>query len=200
MKVTKSILKGQQGKWFFFFQFGSFFVFIKLRICGPLTKCARNFHARKHVKLHIKLCIHFLCFWFFTKIFMHNYIHMWKITTTIKLIIIWIIQYLSFKFIPFRFYIWNIVKTKSLSLVVKKWYPEYEYAQNAWHTKQSCSLWYKKQKPKVIITYFGMIQNYDKFSKWNIEFDKIYTLWEIDIYSTMISTKHMIYWGSYVYF
>jgi hypothetical protein len=45
-----------------------------------------------------------------------------------KIIIISIIQYLSFKFIPFRFYIWNMAKTKSLSLVVKKWYPNCEYA------------------------------------------------------------------------
>jgi hypothetical protein len=36
-----------------------------------------------------------------------------------------------------------------LSLVVKKWYPNYEYAQSAWHIKQSCSLWYKKPKLKV---------------------------------------------------
>ncbi len=26
------------------------------------------------------------------------------------------------------------------------------------------------------LTYLGMIQNYDKFSKWNIESGKIYTL------------------------
>jgi hypothetical protein len=45
-----------------------------------------------------------------------------------------------------------------------------------------------------------MIQNYDKFSRWNIEFGKIYTLWKIDTYSTMINIKHIIYWGNYVYF
>jgi hypothetical protein len=38
-----------------------------------------------------------------------------------------------------------------------------------------------------------MIQNYDKFSKWNANFDKIYTVWKIHIYSTMINTKHVIY-------
>jgi len=36
--------------------------------------------------------------------------------------------YLS-KFIPFRFCIWKIAKTKSLSHVVKKWYLDCEYAQ-----------------------------------------------------------------------
>jgi hypothetical protein len=52
---------------------------------------------------------------------------MWKITITMKIIIILIIQYLSFKFILFRFYIWKITKTKSLNPVVKKWYPNCEY-------------------------------------------------------------------------
>jgi len=63
----------------------------------------------------------------FTKIFMHNYIHMWKITTTMKIIIIWIIQYLSLKFIPFKFYVWKIAKTKSLNHVSKKGYHDCEY-------------------------------------------------------------------------
>jgi hypothetical protein len=56
-------------------------------------------------------------------------IHMWKIITTMKIIIIWIIQHLSLKFIPFRFYIWKIGKIKSFSLVIKKRYPNCEYAQ-----------------------------------------------------------------------
>jgi hypothetical protein len=34
-----------------------------------------------------------------------------------------------------------------------------------------------------------MIQNYDKFSRWNADFDKIYTLWKVPIYSTMINKK-----------
>jgi hypothetical protein len=59
---------------------------------------------------------------------------MWKITTTMKITIIWIIQYFSFKFIPIRFYIWKIAKTESLNLVVKKWYPNCEYA---WVVKKS---------------------------------------------------------------
>jgi len=45
-----------------------------------------------------------------------------------------------------------------------------------------------------------MIQNYDKFSKWNAKFGKIYTLQKIHIYLTMINTKYVIYWGNYMYF
>ncbi len=57
-----------------------------------------------------------------------------------------------------------------------------------------------KNKNLKQVTYFGMIQNYDKFSKWNVESGRIYTLWKIHIYSTMINTNHVIYWGNYVYF
>jgi hypothetical protein len=32
-----------------------------------------------------------------------------------------------------------------------------------------------------------MIQNYDKISKWSTKFGKIYTLWKIHIYPTMIN-------------
>jgi hypothetical protein len=32
------------------------------------------------------------------------------------------------------------------------------------------------------LAYFGMIQNYDKFSKWNVKFNKIYTLKNFHIY------------------
>jgi hypothetical protein len=35
--------------------------------------------------------------------------------------------------------------------------------------------------------YFGMIQNYDKISKWNAKFGKICTLWKIHIYPTMVN-------------
>ncbi len=34
----------------------------------------------------------------------------------------------SLKFIPFRFYIWKIAKTKSLNFVSKNEYPNCEYA------------------------------------------------------------------------
>jgi hypothetical protein len=44
-----------------------------------------------------------------------------------------------------------------------------------------------------------MIQNYDKISRWNVETDKIYTLWEIHVYFTMINTKHMILGQSCVF-
>jgi hypothetical protein len=40
-----------------------------------------------------------------------------------------------------------------------------------------------------------MIQNYDNFSKENANFNKISTL-----YSTITNTKHVIYWGNYMYF
>jgi hypothetical protein len=40
-----------------------------------------------------------------------------------------------------------------------------------------------------------MIQNYDKISRWNAKFGKIYTIWNFHIYSTMINTKYVIYLG-----
>jgi len=45
-----------------------------------------------------------------------------------------------------------------------------------------------------------MIKKYDKIFKWNIESSKIYKLWNFHIYSIMINTKHVIYWGNYAYF
>jgi hypothetical protein len=42
----------------------------------------------------------------------------------------------------------------------------------------------KKKIPKII-----NISWYDKFSRWNAKFDRIYTLWKIHIYSTMINKK-----------
>jgi hypothetical protein len=47
----------------FFFPFGWFFVCIKFRICGPIVsaKCARDFHAKKHVKLYIKTYVFIFC-------------------------------------------------------------------------------------------------------------------------------------------
>jgi len=57
-----------------------------------------------------------------------------------------------------------------------------------------------KEKNLKQLAYFRMIQNYDKFSKWNAECGRIYTLWKIHIYSTMINTKDVIYWGNYMYF
>jgi hypothetical protein len=34
-----------------------------------------------------------------------------------------------------------------------------------------------------------MIQNYDKFSRWNVESNRIYTRWKFHTYSTMINKK-----------
>jgi len=34
-----------------------------------------------------------------------------------------------------------------------------------------------------------MIQNYDKFSRRNVKYGRIYTLWNFHIYSTMINKK-----------
>jgi hypothetical protein len=48
-------------------------------------------------------------------------------TTTMKMIIIWITQYLSIKIILLKFYIWKITKTKFLSHMSKKGYHDYEY-------------------------------------------------------------------------
>jgi len=129
LKATTSILKGQQGKWFFFFHLVGFLYPLALEFATPsVNKMCRKFSCKKTCKVVYKsLCTYFLHLWFFTKIFMHNYVHMWKITTTMKIIIIWIMQYFSLKFIPFSFYIWKIVKTKSLSPVVKKWYLDCQY-------------------------------------------------------------------------
>jgi hypothetical protein len=132
LKATKSILKAQQAKWFFFSPIWLIFCIHRFRICDPKvsTKCAGNFHAKKHVKLYIKTYVFIFCISdFLPKIFMHNYICMWKIIT---------IQYLSLKFIPFRFHSWKIKKTKSMSFVFKAWYPNYERAHmysslHHWH-------------------------------------------------------------------
>jgi len=43
-----------------------------------------------------------------------------------------------------------------------------------------------------------MIQNYDKFSRRNAKSSKLYTHLNFHIYSTMINTKNVIYWGNYM--
>jgi hypothetical protein len=77
---------------------------------------------------------------------MRNYIRMWKITTTMQIIIIWIIKYFSLKFIPCRFYIWKIAKTKSLSHVFKKEYLNYEYAHEQVQHSSKPALMMKHKK------------------------------------------------------
>jgi hypothetical protein len=111
LKATESILKGLQAKYvFIFFHLVVFFYSLGLEFVAPsVGKMYGKFSCRETcLVVHKNLCIHFLHFWFFNKIFMHNYIHMWKTTTTMKNIIIWIIQCLSLNFIPFRFCIWKI--------------------------------------------------------------------------------------------
>jgi hypothetical protein len=65
--------------------------------------------------------------------------------------------------------------------------------------EQSCDLWYKKLKIKVV-NIFSMIWNYDKFSKWNVEFGKICTLLDNSIYSRRVNRNHVIYWVNFRYF
>jgi hypothetical protein len=50
-----------------------------------------------------------------------------------------------------------------------------------------------------MLTCFGMIWNYDNFSKRNIRSGKIYALSKNNIYSNLIAKKHKTYWGNYKY-
>jgi hypothetical protein len=129
LKAIESILKGQQGKWFFFPHLVDILYSLSLEFVVPsVGKMWRKFSCKKACQVVYKsLYTHFLHFWFLTKISMHNYICMWQNHHHHENII-WIIQYLSFKFILFKFYIWKIIKTKSLNLMVKKWYLDCEYA------------------------------------------------------------------------
>ncbi len=69
------------------------------------------------------------------------------------------------------------------------------------HDIQNKILVYDARKKNLNqLAYFGMVQNYDKFWKWNTKSSKIYTFWDFHIYSTMINIKHVIYWGNYMYF
>jgi hypothetical protein len=136
-----------------------------LKICGPnARKMCMKFSCKETCSVVYKnLCIHFSHVWFFNKIFMHNYIHMWKTTTTMKTIILWIIQYLSLKFIAFRFCIWKIAKTKYLSPMVKKWYPDCVYALHSNHFKNPSkfrsSLHYREpfSFAKILFSWFVCI-------------------------------------------
>jgi hypothetical protein len=44
-----------------------------------------------------------------------------------------------------------------------------------------------RNKPKVFNIFWH--DSYDKLSRWNAKFGKIYTLWKVHIYSTMIKTN-----------
>jgi hypothetical protein len=45
-----------------------------------------------------------------------------------------------------------------------------------------------------------MIQNYDKFSKQNENFDKFAHFKEFIFIQQWLTQKHVIYWGNYMYF
>ncbi len=59
LKATKSILKRQEAKSFFF----SFFVLTKVLNLWPqvLVKCEKKIHARKYVKMYIKIYVFIFC-------------------------------------------------------------------------------------------------------------------------------------------
>jgi hypothetical protein len=113
-----------------FFHLVDFLYSLGLKFVAQVpTKRLRNFHVRKHVKLYIKTYVFTCCIsGFLTKYLCIIIYGCEKPTATMKIIIIWIIQYLSLKFILFRFCIWKIAKPKSFNLVAKKWYPDCEYA------------------------------------------------------------------------
>jgi hypothetical protein len=116
LKTIESILKGQQGKWFFFPHLVDVLYSLGLDFVAPyISKMCKKFHVRKHVKLYIKayvLIFYISSFW--PKYLCIIYICMWKFTTTMRMIIICNIQYFSLKFISFNFYIWKIEKNKIL--------------------------------------------------------------------------------------
>jgi hypothetical protein len=90
----------------FFGPFGWFFLLTRLRICEVYVICEK-YPCKKNVKFSIETYLFiFSIIAFLPKVLMHNYICMWKITTTIWIIIIWIIQILTLKLSPCRFRIW----------------------------------------------------------------------------------------------
>ncbi len=50
-----------------------------------------------------------------------------------------------------------------------------------------------------VLTCFGIIWNYDKFSRWNTKFGKNCALSKIHISPNLIVKKKMTYWGNYKY-
>jgi hypothetical protein len=48
-----------------------------------------------------------------------------------------------------------------------------------------------------MLTCFGMIWNYEIFSKQNTKYGKFYALFKICISPNLIVKKHMAYWGNY---
>jgi hypothetical protein len=50
-----------------------------------------------------------------------------------------------------------------------------------------------------MLTSFGMIWNYNSFSKWNTKYGKIYALSKNIIYSDLIVKIYMTHWENYKY-
>jgi len=48
-----------------------------------------------------------------------------------------------------------------------------------------------------VLTCFGLIWNYEKISKQNTKYGKIYALLKKNISPNLIVKKHMAYWGNY---
>jgi hypothetical protein len=67
LKDIKFILKGQQGKWLFFFSHLVEFLYsLALKFMAPsVNKMCKKFHARKHVKLYIKAYVFIFCIFVF---------------------------------------------------------------------------------------------------------------------------------------
>jgi hypothetical protein len=140
LKAIESILKGYQGKMIlFFFHLVEFFYSLGLEILAPNVSIMGKKHFMQENMLSCiqKLIYSFFAFIIFTKIFMHNKIRMWKITTPMKITIISIIQYYSIKFIPCRFYIWKMIKKMALKPMSKKGYSNFIYALDQKFSKKS---------------------------------------------------------------
>jgi len=63
----------------------------------------------------------------------------------------------------------------------------------SWHINQSCSLWYKKQKPKVVIIFWYDSKLWSILKMKHRIWQKLHTL-KIHIYSTRL-TQNMWYVG-----
>jgi hypothetical protein len=110
------------------------------------TTCAKHFHPRKHGKLFIKIykfifCIYgclpnYLCIITYACENHHHHANYHNMNYQIFLL----------KCIPCRFYIWKVAKTKSLSHVLKKEYPNYEYAHEQVQHSSKLTLMIKPKK------------------------------------------------------
>jgi hypothetical protein len=70
------------------------------------VSCAKNNHMKNICLVDFKSpFFHFLHFYLHTKIFMHNYVCMWKIITTTWIILYWTIQFFPFKLVSCECYL-----------------------------------------------------------------------------------------------